>query len=141
MTVGGFFFPCFEKHDDCEKPVAASQNNKIEKQNFASKSFHCDFSGASSSESVEIVHETKKRNRNEFADYFGSDGSSSDSSHLMDGKEIFSLSKSGNSDGCSVDDVRPVEQVLVNEPENDDVELLILVTDEDSRDGYGRNGM
>ena len=49
------FFPCFEKHVDCGKPVAASQNDKVEKQNFASKSFHF-----SSSESVEIVHETKK---------------------------------------------------------------------------------
>ena len=56
----------------------------------------------------------KKGNQNEFSAYFDSDGSSSDSSHLMDGKEIFSLSKSGISDGCSVDAVRPVVQVLFN---------------------------
>ncbi len=59
----------------------------------------------------------------------------------MDGKEIFSLSKSGNSDGCSVDAVRPVAQVLFNKSENDDVELLMPVSDEESRDGYGRNGL
>jgi len=141
MTEGGFFFPSFKKHDDCGKPVAASQNYKVEKQNFASKSFECDFSGTSSSESVEIVNAAKKRNRNEFADYFRSDSSSSDSSHLMDGKEIFSLSEYGNSDGCSVDDVRAVEEVLVNKPENDDVELLLPVTDDESNGGYGRNGM
>jgi hypothetical protein len=141
MTEGGFFLPSFKKHDDCGKPVAASQNYKVEKQNFASKSFEGDFSGTSSSESVEIVNAAKKRNQNEFADYFHSDSSSSDSSHLMDGKEIFSLSEYGNSDGCSVDDVRAVEEVLVNEPENDDVELLLPVTDDESRDGYGRNGM
>ena len=34
-----------------------------------------------------------------------------------------------------------MEQVLVNKPENDDVELLMWVSDEESRDGYGRNGM
>ena len=73
--------------------------------------------------------------------YFGRDGSSSNSSHSMDGKEIFSLSESGNSDGCSVDDLRPVDQVLINEPENDDVELLLPVNEEESRDGYGRNGL
>ena len=130
------FFPSFEKHDDCGKPVAASQNDKVEKQNFAWKSFHCDFSGTSSSESVEIVHVTKKRNQNEFATYFDSVGSSS-----TDGNEIFSFSESGNLNGCSVGDVRPVEEVLVNEPENDDIEFLMRVTDEESRDGYGRNGM
>ena len=124
-----------------ETCIAASQNNKVEKQNFASKSFHCDSSGESSSESVEIVHETKKRNRNEFAAYFGRDGSSSDISHSMDGKEIFSLHESGNSHGCPVDAVRPVAQVLFNKSENDDVELLLPDDDEGSRDGYGRNGM
>jgi hypothetical protein len=59
----------------------------------------------------------------------------------MDGKEIFSLSEYSNSDGCSVDDVRAVDEVLVNEPENDDVELLLPVTDDESNGGYGRNGM
>ncbi len=163
MTVGGFFFPCFEKHDDCGKPVVASQNDKVEKQNVASKFFRDDdtsgTSGSesveivkvkkkknrneceSSSESVEIVHERKTKNQNEFAAYFGSDGSSSDSSHSMDGKEIFSLSESGNSRGCPVDAVRPVAQVLFNKSESDDFELLLPDDDEGSRDGYGRNGM
>lgn len=59
----------------------------------------------------------------------------------MDGKEIFCLSESGNSDGSSVDDVRPVEEVLVNEPENDDIEVILPVTDDESNGGYGRNGM
>ena len=139
MTVGGFFFPCFDH--DCEKPVAASQNDKVEKQNLASKSFHCDSSGESRSESVKIVRETKKRNRNEFAAYFGSNGSSSESSHSTDGNEIFSLSESGNSRGCPVDAVRPVAQVLFNKSESDDFELLLPEDDEGSRDGYGRNGM
>ncbi len=39
-----------------------------------------------------------------------------------------------------VDAVRPVAQVLFNESEND-VEILLPVSDEESRDGYGRNGM
>ena len=141
MTVGGFFFPRFDKDDDSGKPGVASQNDKFEKQNFASKSFHRDSSGESSSESVKIVHETKKRNRNEFAAYFGSDGSSSDGSHSMYGKELFSLSESGNSRGCPVDAVRPVPQVLFNKSESDDFELLLPDDDEGSRDGYGRNGM
>ncbi len=59
----------------------------------------------------------------------------------MDGKEIFSLSESGNSDRCSVDAVRSVAHVLFNKSENDDVELLLPVNDEGSRDGYGSNGM
>ena len=119
----------------------ASQNDKFEKQNFASKSFHRDSSGESSSESVKIVHETKKRNGNEFAAYFGSNSSSSDSSHSMDGNEIFSLSESGNSGECPVDAVRPVAQVLFNKSESDDSELLLPDDDEGSRVGYGRNGM
>lgn len=136
MTEGGFFFPCFEKHDDYGKLVDAFQNDQVEIQNFASKSFDGNCSGASSSESVEIVHVTKKRNQNEFATYFDSVGSSS-----TDGNEIFSFSESGISDGCSVDDVRPVEEVLVNEPENDDVDILMQVSDEESKDEYDRNGM
>ena len=59
----------------------------------------------------------------------------------MDGKEVFSLSKSGNLHGCLVDAVRPVAQVLFNKSENDDVELLLPDDDEGSRDGYGRNDM
>ncbi len=136
MTEGGFFFPCFEKYDDYGKLVDAFQNDQVEIQNFASKSFDGNCSGASSSESVEIVHVTKKRNQNEFATYFDSVGSSS-----TDGNEIFSFSESGISDGCSVDDVRPVEEVLVNEPENDDVNILMQVSDEESKDEYDRNGM
>lgn len=136
MTEGGFFFPCFEKHDDYGKLVDAFQNDQVEIQNFASKSFDGNCSGASSSESVEIVHVTKKRNQNEFATYFDSVGSSS-----TDGNEIFSFSESGNLNGCSVDDVRPVEEVLVNEPENDDVNILMQVSDEESKDEYDRNGM
>ena len=163
MTVGGFFFPCFEKHDDCETAECISQNDKVEKQNVASKLFRDDdtsgTSGSesveivkvkkkkhrneceSSSESVKIVHETKKRSRNEFAAYFGSDGSSSDNSHSMYGKELFSVRESGNSHGCPVDAVRPVAEVLFNKSESDDSELVLPDDDEGSRDGYGRNGM
>ena len=161
MTVGGFFFPCFDH--DCGKPVAAFQKDMFEKQNVASKLFRDDdtsgTSGSesveivkvkkkklcneceSSSESVKIVHETKKRSRNEFAAYFGSNGSSSDSSHSTDGNEILSLSQSGNSGECPVDAVRPVAEVLFNKSESDDFELLLPDDDEGSRDGYGRNGM
>ena len=37
--------------------------------------------------------------------------------------------------------MRPVEEVLVNEPENDDVDVLMQVSDEESKDEYDRNGM
>ena len=163
MTVGGFFFPCFEKHDDSVTAECTSHHDKVEKQNVASKFFSDDDTSGSSgsesveivkekkqknrnecessSESVEIVHETKKKNQNEFAAYFGSDGSSSDISHSMDGKEIFSLHESGNSHECLVDAVRPVSQELFNKSESDDFELLLPDDDEGSRDGYGRNGM
>ena len=64
MTVGGFFFPCFEKHDDCETAECISQNDKLEKQNVASKLFRdVDTSGTSGSESVDIVKVKKKKNR------------------------------------------------------------------------------
>ncbi len=59
----------------------------------------------------------------------------------MDETEIFSLSESCTSDGSSNYDVSPVEQVLVPVPENDDVERLAQVTDDDSWNVNGRNGM
>ncbi len=63
MTAGGFFFPSFEKHDDCGTTESASQNDNFEKQCFASKfSVDNDTSGASGSGSVEIVNSTKKSN-------------------------------------------------------------------------------
>ena len=108
MTMGGFFFPCFKKHDDCGTAETASQNDNIEKQCFASKfSVDNDTSGAAGSGSVEIVNATKKRNFNECAAYFEGDGSLLNISYFSDEREILSHSESGNLDGSSSYYVRP----------------------------------
>ena len=61
MTVGGLFFPCFEKHDDCGTAESSSHNNNFDEQCFASKKFiNDDTSEASGLESVEIVNVTKR---------------------------------------------------------------------------------
>ena len=57
----------------------------------------------------------------------------------MDEREILSLSESGNLDGSSSYHVRPLVQVLVPVPENADVELLVPVSEAESRNVKGRN--
>ncbi len=141
MTVGGFFFPFSERHYDCGTAESASQNDNFKNQ-FASKfSADDDTSRASGSGSVEIVNAFKKRNCNKCAAYFESDSSSSNSSHFVDEREILSLSESGNLDGSSSNHVRPIAQVCIPVPENDNVELINPISEDESRNVKGRNDM
>ncbi len=123
MRVGGYFFPCFEKHDDLRTSAVHDQLEK--KQHFESKFSNSKPSGESSFESREIAYAKKKGYRNEFASHFESDSSSLKI-------EVFSLGDSNSSDRHSEDDVRPVAAVLINVPANDGIELLAQVSDDDS---------
>ena len=130
----GFSFLAFKKHDDFGTAESASQNDNVKKQIFASKfSVDDDTSGASGLGSVEIVDAFKKRNRNECVAYFESDSSLSNSTHFLDEREILSLSESGNLGGSSSYYVCPIAQVFVPVAENEDVELINLISEDESR--------
>ena len=92
-------------------------------------------------ESVEIVNVANKRNCNECAAYFESDSSLLNRSHFVDEIQILSLSESGNLDGNPSYYVRPIAQVFVPLPVNDDVELLNHISEVECRNVKGRNGM
>ena len=131
MTVGGFFFPCFKKHD--ESLQFAVHDWSVKKQLFESKLSSGDLSGESSSESEEVVFVKKNSRRNEFASYFDTDSSSSK-------KDVFTLDDSSSSDELSLDSLRPVDQILVPEQEDEDVTHLRKISDDDSTNIHGSCG-
>ena len=132
MTVGGFFFPSFKKHDESIKSDVHDRSMK--KRLFESKLSSGDASGESSSESEEVVFVKEKSHRNEFASYFETDSCSS-SNH-----EVFTLDDSSPSDELSVDSLRPVDQILIPEQEDGDVLVLRRISDEESTNFHRGSG-
>ena len=131
MTVGGFFFPCFKKHD--ESLEFAVHDWSVKKQLFESKLSSGDLSGESSSESEDVVFVKRKSRRNKFASYFDTDSSSSK-------KEVFTLDDSSSSHELSVDSLRPVDQIFVPEQEDEDVTHLRKISDDDCTNIHGSCG-
>jgi len=131
LTVGGFFFPSFKKYDESIKSVVDDRSAK--KRLFESMLSSGDLSGESSSESEEVVVVKKKSHRNEFASYFETDSSSSKI-------EVFTLDDSSSSEELSVDTLRPIDQILVPEQEDDDFQVLAEITDDESKNIHGRRG-
>ncbi len=65
MTVGAFFFPCFERHDDSR--ISALHQHMVEKQQFALKSSNRNASWESSFKSEEVLMQQQKSHHNDFA--------------------------------------------------------------------------
>ena len=105
----------------------------MKKRLFESKLSGGDHSGESSSESEEVAYAKKKSHCNEFASYFENNSSSSKI-------EVFTLGNSNSSDEPSVNGVRPVAEVLVNVPEDDDFQLLAEAKDLKSKNIHGSRG-
>ena len=132
MTVGGFFFPSFKKHDESIKSDVHDRSMK--KRLFESKLSSGDASGESSSESEEVVFVKEKSHHNEFAAYFETDSCSS-SNH-----EVFTLDDSSSSDELLVYSLRPVDQILIPEQEDGDVLVLRRISDEESTNFHRGSG-
>ena len=106
----------------------------MKKRLFESKLSSGHASRESSSESEDIVFVKKKSHRNEFASYFETDSSSSGN------HEVFTLDDSSSSDELSVHTLRPVDQILVPEQEDEDITHLRKISEDDSTNFHGSCG-
>ena len=105
----------------------------MKKQLFESKFSSGDPSGEYSSDSEGVDYAKKKSHCNEFASYFESDSSLSKIG-------VLTLGDSSSSDELLVDNVRPVDQILVLEQEEDDIEHLRKISEDDSTNIHGSCG-
>lgn len=89
MTVGSFFFPCFEKHEDSR--TSAVLYHSVNKPHFELKFSSEDPLLESSYDSKEVDYSKKNSNCNEFASYF-------ESNSTLSKIELFSLGDYNSSD-------------------------------------------
>ncbi len=89
MTVGSFFFPCFEKHEDSR--TSAALYHLVNKPHFELKFSSEDPLLESRFESEEVAYSKKNSHCNEVASYF-------ESNSTLSKIELFSLGDSNSSD-------------------------------------------
>lgn len=148
MTLGGFFFPCFEKHNISERLCLNSSSSdevtscsvgveKISQRQMAgSKHSYESLSSDSSSDSEECF--IAKRKARKQPSFFEDSDEDSESENV---EEILLNVDSSISEENSYDLVRPGVAIREQMPDIDDVVLMPLISDDESRDVKSKNGV
>ncbi len=145
MTVGGFFFPCFENDDSFSKGRLVD-NILMKEQYTDSKRSDTETSVPSSSES-DIFYAVKHKRR-KFPSFFHDDESDGDDSYggydnvssLKDAEDVISVGDSSSSDENINNAVRPGRVVLDHVQEDNEIQLMPLISDDDTTESHGRHG-